>query len=63
MIMEAPNSPYDTDKEEKKKYIGIPYKFAKHEGKDLDFSYIRELDEIWVEFRTKGVDTETFQPL
>ena len=49
--------------EEKKKYIGIPYQFAKRDGKELDFSYLRELDEIWVEFRTRGVDTETFEPL
>ena len=62
-VIVAPNSPYDTDKEEKKKYIGIPYKFAKRDDKELDFSYLRELDEIWVEFRTKGVDTETFLPL
>lgn len=58
----APYSPYDTDKEEKMKYVGIPYCFAKNEdGEEMDFSMMAELDQFWLDFQDRGMDRETFE--
>ncbi len=62
-LIVAPGSPYDTKKPDKVKFIGINYEWAKdEEGVVLDWSKMRELDEIWVEFQQHGIDQETFKP-
>ena len=58
----APGSPYDSDKPEKMKYNGQMYKFATNEdGEELDWKFIRPLDEIWVHMQQHGIDLDTFE--
>ena len=62
-LIVAPGSPYDTNKADKKQFIGTEYVFAKNEAQqELDWDYLRPLDEIWVQFQEQGVDKETFKP-
>ena len=62
-LIVAPGSPYDTKKPDKVKFIGIDYEWAKGaDGEVLDWSKMRELDEIWVQFQQHGINQETFQP-
>jgi len=58
----SPYSPYDTKKEEKMKFNGIPYMFAKDaDGVELNFDKMAELDQFWLDFQNRGMDRETFE--
>ena len=62
----APGSPYDVDpkKTEKVPFIGKCYTFdVDDDGKPLDFSRIRKLDEIFIKMQLYGMSKETFELL
>ena len=51
----APGSPYDTEKQEKKKFNGIEYKMT------IGWDKLRPLDEVWVQIQERGVDKKTME--
>ena len=58
----APFSPYDTRDKEKMKFCGIEYCFKRDEdGELLDFSKLREIDQIWIDFFHRKVNLATFE--
>ena len=57
----APGSPYDTNVEAKKKYIGTDYEFAVKDGKILNFDVMQEVPQIFLEVQDIGVNKETFE--
>ena len=60
-LIVAPTSPYHA-KGAKAKYNGKLYEYAvKDDGTNLDWDYIRPLDEIWFQIQECGIDPDTFE--